>query len=222
MQEYFLVACSLADIVAPLPPRQRRLDRAARQGRHPAQRHPPGDGRRRADAHPARRGAPRLGRGLGPHRADAGLHQPHAAARGAGEVAGRAASSCCCRATWRSSTRSTAASSTTCGAAIPATTAASQRMSLIEEGAGAQGAHGEPGDRRHAQHQRRRGDPLGAAAHDDACSDFAEMFPERFNNKTNGVTPRRWLLLANPALSHAASPRPSATAGSPTSTSCAS
>ena len=30
--------------------------------------------------------------------------------------------------------------------------------------------------------------------------DFAEIFPERFNNKTNGVTPRRWLLLANPAL----------------------
>ena len=30
--------------------------------------------------------------------------------------------------------------------------------------------------------------------------DFAEMFPERFNNKTNGVTPRRWLLLANPDL----------------------
>jgi starch phosphorylase len=31
--------------------------------------------------------------------------------------------------------------------------------------------------------------------------DFAEMYPERFNNKTNGVTPRRWLLLANPWLS---------------------
>ena len=30
--------------------------------------------------------------------------------------------------------------------------------------------------------------------------DFAELFPERFNNKTNGVTPRRWLLLANPDL----------------------
>jgi starch phosphorylase len=30
--------------------------------------------------------------------------------------------------------------------------------------------------------------------------DFAEMFPERFSNKTNGVTPRRWLLLANPPL----------------------
>ncbi len=31
--------------------------------------------------------------------------------------------------------------------------------------------------------------------------DLAEMFPDRFSNKTNGVTPRRWLLLANPALS---------------------
>ena len=30
--------------------------------------------------------------------------------------------------------------------------------------------------------------------------DLAEMFPERFSNKTNGVTPRRWLLMANPAL----------------------
>jgi starch phosphorylase len=33
--------------------------------------------------------------------------------------------------------------------------------------------------------------------------DLAEMFPERFNNKTNGVTPRRWLLEANPALAGA-------------------
>ena len=32
--------------------------------------------------------------------------------------------------------------------------------------------------------------------------ELAELFPERFNNKTNGVTPRRWLLLANPALAH--------------------
>lgn len=31
--------------------------------------------------------------------------------------------------------------------------------------------------------------------------ELAEMFPERFNNKTNGVTPRRWLLLSNPWLS---------------------
>src|SRR5262245_53655304 len=31
--------------------------------------------------------------------------------------------------------------------------------------------------------------------------DFGEMYPARFNNKTNGVTPRRWLRRANPALS---------------------
>ena len=31
--------------------------------------------------------------------------------------------------------------------------------------------------------------------------DFYEMFPERFQNKTNGITPRRWLLLCNPGLS---------------------
>jgi starch phosphorylase len=31
--------------------------------------------------------------------------------------------------------------------------------------------------------------------------DFNEMYPERFNNKTNGVTPRRWLQQANPHLS---------------------
>jgi len=31
--------------------------------------------------------------------------------------------------------------------------------------------------------------------------EFAEMFPERFNSKTNGVTPRRWMLKCNPGLS---------------------
>jgi glycogen phosphorylase len=44
-----------------------------------------------------------------------------------------------------------------------------------------------------------------AAIHSDllrktTVPDFAEMFPERFNNKTNGVTPRRWLLMCNPPL----------------------
>ena len=44
-----------------------------------------------------------------------------------------------------------------------------------------------------------------AAIHSDllrakTVPDFAELFPGRFNNKTNGVTPRRWLLLANPDL----------------------
>jgi starch phosphorylase len=35
----------------------------------------------------------------------------------------------------------------------------------------------------------------------DVMTDFAAMYPERFNNKTNGVTPRRWLAWCNPRLS---------------------
>ncbi len=38
---------------------------------------------------------------------------------------------------------------------------------------------------------------------DHTVRDLAELFPDRFNNKTNGVTPRRWLRLANPALARA-------------------
>ena len=36
---------------------------------------------------------------------------------------------------------------------------------------------------------------------DQTLHDFAQLWPERFQNKTNGVTPRRFLRLANPRLS---------------------
>jgi starch phosphorylase len=36
---------------------------------------------------------------------------------------------------------------------------------------------------------------------DTIFSDFVRMYPERFCNKTNGITPRRWLAQANPSLS---------------------
>ena len=34
----------------------------------------------------------------------------------------------------------------------------------------------------------------------DVLKDFYELWPEKFTNKTNGVTPRRWIVLANPRL----------------------
>jgi len=75
-----------------------------------------------------------------------------------------------------------------------------QRMSLIEEGPvrkvrmahlAVVGSHSTNGV---------------AAIHSDllrthVLRDFSEIFPDRFNNKTNGVTPRRWLQQANPFLS---------------------
>jgi len=34
----------------------------------------------------------------------------------------------------------------------------------------------------------------------DVLKDFYELWPQRFRNKTNGVTPRRWMVLSNPRL----------------------
>jgi starch phosphorylase len=77
-----------------------------------------------------------------------------------------------------------------------------QRVSLVEEGGGRKirmanlaivGSHSTNGV---------------AAIHSEllrttTVKDLAEIFPERFNNKTNGVTPRRWMLLSNPELAAA-------------------
>ncbi|MFC0178966.1 glycogen/starch/alpha-glucan family phosphorylase [Thorsellia kenyensis] len=35
---------------------------------------------------------------------------------------------------------------------------------------------------------------------EDIFADFAKIYPERFCNMTNGITPRRWIALANPSL----------------------
>ena len=75
-----------------------------------------------------------------------------------------------------------------------------QRMSLIEEGDCKQvrmahlsivGSHSINGVS--ALHSRLVQTTL--------APDFHALWPERFNNKTNGVTPRRWLVQANPLLS---------------------
>lgn len=74
------------------------------------------------------------------------------------------------------------------------------RMSIIEEGDGKQvrmanlacvGCHAINGVARlHTDLLKKN-----------VLADFHDYWPEKFSNKTNGVTPRRWLLLSNPRLS---------------------
>jgi glycogen phosphorylase len=74
-----------------------------------------------------------------------------------------------------------------------------RRLSLVEEGANKQirmahlaiaGSHSVNGVA--AVHSR--------LVKDELVPDFYDLWPDKFNNKTNGVTQRRWLLHANPGL----------------------
>ena len=187
-----------------------RIGSASRESRDPAERHAPGDGRSRADADSAGRRAPRLGPGVGSHATDTRIYEPHAAARSTGKMAARMVRDLLPRhleiiheINRRHLDQARARFAGDEGRLAS--------VSLIEEGGMRKirmanlaivGSHSTNGV---------------AAIHSGllrsmTVKDLAEMYPERFNNKTNGVTPRRWLLLANPALSQR-SRRPSATAG---------
>ena len=149
---------------------------AARPRGDSAERHASRAGGRRADADPARSGASRLGRGLGPH-------GPHARATPTTRCCPRrsrsgrsSSSSCSFRGTSRSSTRSTGASSTTSRARYPGDDDRRAAHEPDRGGAGAEGPHGASGRGRHAQHQRRRRDPLGAAADRACCATSPRCF----------------------------------------------
>src|SRR5918996_920214 len=42
--------------------------------------------------------------------------------------------------------------------------------------------------------------PLPVPTRSTAFADLHRLYPERINNKTNGITPRRWLFQSNPGL----------------------
>ncbi|MBK8254876.1 MAG: glycogen/starch/alpha-glucan phosphorylase [Polyangiaceae bacterium] len=84
--------------------------------------------------------------------------------------------------------------------ASPGDPARVRRMSMIEEGPDANvrmaylavvGSHSVNGVAKLHSHLLKT----------ELMRDFSDLYPERFNNKTNGVTPRRWMLACNPSLS---------------------
>ncbi|MDG0862876.1 glycogen/starch/alpha-glucan phosphorylase [Pelomonas aquatica] len=90
---------------------------------------------------------------------------------------------------------------------FPGDHALAARVSLIDEGSHGQHGHGERRVRMASLALVASHRVNGVAAlHSDLMvqtifADYARIWPERFHNVTNGVTPRRWLQQANPALS---------------------
>ena len=151
---------------------------------------------------------------MGPHQTDPGLHQPHAPARGAGEMAAPLVRGTACRAIWRSSFEINRRLLDEVRSASRATRAASNRISLVEEGAAAQDSHGQPGDRRLAQHQRRRRNPFRPAAHGDGQGSGRDV-PRALQQQDQRRDATPLASAGQPCSCRQPSPQPSATAGSP-------
>ena len=218
-QEYFFVACAISDIVRRYQKTHTNFDDFAKKNAIQLN-----------DTHPAIAIAELMrvlvdekrlpwDEAWEHHRRDVRLHEPHAPAPRRSSAGRSRCSSGSCRATCRSSTRSTAASCARCDRASRATTRACAACRSSRRAPEKKVAHGAPRGRRLARRQRRRGAPHAICCKRDVLRDFAEMYPERFNNKTNGVTPRRWLLAVQPAPLRAHHRGASAPSGSPTSTS---
>ena len=199
MQEYFLVACSLADLVRRF--RETNADWRTLPEKVAIQLN---------DTHPSLAvpelmrilidGArSELGRRLGRHQADARLYQPHAASGSAGALAGRLGAPDLAAAWLEIIFEINKGLLDDIRARFPSDHGRAARVSLIEEGPEQQvrmanlaivGSHSTNGVAAIHSHLLRTV----------TVSDLAEAFPDRFNNKTNGVTPRRWIKLANPSL----------------------
>ena len=157
----FLLLRLAAGHPAPAHAAVRPARQPRRQGGDPAQRHPPGGLRRRADAAAHGRPRARLRRGLGAHHRLDRLHQPHAPARGAGELAGAALRAAAAAAHADHLRDQRPPAEVGAGRAQDDRRRDPQRQPDRRDRRAA-GAHGQPRLRRRPLDQRRRGDALGA------------------------------------------------------------
>jgi ribosomal protein S6E (S10) len=147
-----------------------------------------------------RRARLRLACRLGHHAEGVQLHQPHADARGAGDLAGGADAACAAAAPGHHLPHQQAEFLAAPPAHRPGDNGFWRRLSLIDE-------HGER--RVRMAHLSIVGShkvngvsalALRTCWCRPSLPTFASLWPERFTNMTNGVTPRRWLAQANPGL----------------------
>ena len=200
MQQYFFVTLLVAGHPAdPSGASRAAAERTAAEVGDPTQRHAPVDRCRRTDAVAGRRALDELGPGVGASRwPPSATRTTHCCPRrwkpGRCRSSGRH-----CRGTWRSFFEINESFLDEVRARFPGDEDRIRRMSLIGEDGGkcvrmahlaTVGSHAVNGV---------------AALHSEllkasVLQDFYELWPQRFGNVTNGVTPRRFLALANPGL----------------------
>ena len=204
---------------APAHAAVRTLRQPRREGGDPAQRHPPGGLRRRADAAADRRPRARVRRGLGAHPGHDRLHQPHAPARGAGDLAG-AAVRAAAAAAHADHLRDQRAAAEVGPRRAQDVGRRDQRDQPDRRERRATGADGQPRLRRRAFDQRRRGDALGPAE-GDGLQGPAPDVPGPDQQQDQRHHPAALADAVQPRADARSSATPSATASSTTSRRCA-
>ena len=212
-QQYFFVACSLADILRLLAPLGRRPAPPPRAGGDAAQRHPPQHRRRRADAPAGGRARPGVGARPGTITRRVFAYTCHTLLPEALEKWPVALFESLLPAPPGDHLRDQPALPGGGGGALTPATPPAWR--------GCRSSRSSAGRRVRMAHLATVGSfAVNGVAElhsrllrETVLRDFSELWPEKFRNKTNGVTPRRFVGLANPGLTELLTSRLAATAG---------